>query len=90
MTQRAKEDVEESEEAIEDFEAEIRELEREKEEALSEVAARWEETAQEIDEIRVTPYKKDIFTDLFGVAWMPYHVVRSGDEVLEVAGFGTE
>jgi hypothetical protein len=88
MTQRAREEVDESEEAIEDFEKEIKDLEREKHEALEEVASRWEEIAQEIDEIRVTPYKKDIYIDLFGVAWFPYHVVRSGGDVLEIAGFG--
>jgi small-conductance mechanosensitive channel len=90
MTQRAKEDVEESEDAIEEFEKEIKELEREKAEALKEAAERWEEVVSEVDEIRVTPYKKDIFTELFGVAWMPYHVVRSGDIVEEVPGFGPE
>jgi hypothetical protein len=87
MTQQAREDVEESEDAIEDFEKEIKALEREKQEALDEVAARWEEIAQETDEIRVTPYKKDVFIDLFGVAWLPYHVVRSGDAVIEVPGY---
>ncbi|HET6444436.1 MAG TPA: DUF87 domain-containing protein [candidate division Zixibacteria bacterium] len=87
MTQQAREDVEESEDAIEDFEKEIKALEREKQEALDEVAARWEEIAQETDEIRVTPYKKDVFIDLFGVAWFPYHVVRSGDAVIEVPGY---
>ncbi|MGB3714360.1 MAG: hypothetical protein WA996_08020 [Candidatus Promineifilaceae bacterium] len=88
MTQRAREEVDESEEAIEDFEKEIKDLEREKHEALGEVTSRWEEIALDIDEIRVTPYKKDIFVDLFGIAWFPYHVVKSGGSVLEIPGFG--
>ncbi len=89
MTQRAREDVEESEDEIEDFEEEIKTLERDKEEELNEVKARWEEIAQEVDEIRVTPYKKDIFVILFGVAWFPYHVIRSDDAVMEIPGYGS-
>jgi hypothetical protein len=89
MTQRAREDVEESEDAIEDFEKEIKDLERDKEEDLNEVMSRWEEIALEVDEIRVTPYKKDIYVNLFGVAWFPYHVIRSDDAVMEVPGFGS-
>jgi hypothetical protein len=88
MTQRAREEVEESEDAIKAFEKEIKALEREKHEALEEVTSRWEELAQEVDEIRVTPYKKDIYVDLFGIAWFPYHVVSSGGSVLEIPGFG--
>jgi hypothetical protein len=88
MTQRAREEVDESEDAIEAFEKEIKALERDKHEALREVSSRWDEIAQEIDEIRVTPYKKDIYVDLFGIAWFPYHVVKTGDSVLEIPGFG--
>ncbi len=87
MTQRAREDVEESEDAIEDFEKEIKALEREKNEDLSEVAERWEEITQEVDEIRVTPYKKDIYVDLFGIAWFPYHIIRSNETIVELPGF---
>ncbi len=90
MTERARDEVEESIEAIKTFETEIKALQKEKEEALNEVAARWEEIAQEVDEIRVTPYKKDIYIDLYGVAWIPYHVLRSGDSVVEVPGYGGE
>jgi hypothetical protein len=39
-------------------------------------------------EIPVTPYKKDVLIDLFGVAWMPFHVVQVEGEILELPGFG--
>ena len=87
MTQRAQEDVEESEEAIEDFEAEIRELEQEKEESLAKIQEKWQEIAHDVDAITVTPYKKDIFVDLFGVAWFPHHVIKSGGTTMEIPGF---
>jgi DNA helicase HerA-like ATPase len=90
MTERARDDVEESIETIKTFETDIEALQREKEEALGEVAERWEEIAQEVDEIRVTPYKKDIYIDLYGVAWFPHHVLRSGDSIVEVPGYAGE
>jgi hypothetical protein len=88
MTARAKEEVEESIAAIDRFEAEIKDLEREKQEALDEITARWMEIAQEADSVRLTPYKKDIYVDLFGIAWLPYHAVSDRDEIFELPGFG--
>jgi hypothetical protein len=41
----------------------------------------------QVTEITVTPLKKDVLLDLFGVAWAPYHVVKIGQEVLELAGY---
>lgn len=87
MTVRARDDVDESEEAIEGFEAEIKSLNRQKEEAIEEEASNWEEIAKEINEIRVTPFKKDIYVDLFGVAWIPYHVIKTDDSLLEIPGY---
>lgn len=88
MAERAEADVEESEEAIEDYEEDIAELLVEKESALEEVNQKWREIADDMTEIPVTPYKKDVMIDLFGVAWMPFHVLQVGNEVLELPGFG--
>jgi hypothetical protein len=37
--------------------------------------------------ITVRPYKKDILVDLFGVAWMPYHIVDAEARLFELPGF---
>jgi hypothetical protein len=87
MTQKAKADVEESLDAIEDFQEQMKELEEELAEAIEEVKERWGEIANEVEEISVQPYKKDVIVDLFGVAWTPYHVVQEGDEILELPGY---
>jgi hypothetical protein len=88
MTQQAKADIEESLDAIEDFEAQIAELAAEKAEALEETRDRWAEVVNQVSEIPVQPYKKDIYIDLFGVAWMPYHLVQVGGRVVQLRGYG--
>ncbi len=90
MTERAEADVKESEEAIEDFKQQIAEMEEELKRALEEVQANWAEIADDMEEISVHPYKKDILVELFGVAWFPYHVVEADGQTLELPGFGTK
>jgi hypothetical protein len=88
MTGRARADVEESKEAIEDYQEDISELEREKERALEDVQEKWSEIADDMTEIPVAPYKKDVLIELFGVAWMPYHTLQVGNEIVELPGYG--
>jgi hypothetical protein len=38
----------------------------------------------------VTPFKKDILIDVFGVAWMPYHVVEVEGKVTQIPGFKSQ
>jgi hypothetical protein len=90
MTQQAKADVEESVDAIKDFQKQIADLEAEKAQALEEIQARWGDVANAITEIPVQPYKKDVYIDLFGVAWVPFHLARVGEEIIELPGYGAE
>jgi hypothetical protein len=79
--------VEESLDAIEEYKQEIAALEKERDQALHEVKERWEEIVNQVDEITVTPYKKDVQVDLFGVAWFPYHLVQIEQDLIELPGF---
>jgi hypothetical protein len=87
MTEKARADVEESIEAIAEYERQIEELKAEQEQAVQEVKDKWADIADDMTAIPVRPYKKDILLDLFGVAWLPYHVVAVGDRTLELPGF---
>jgi hypothetical protein len=87
LTVQAKAEVDESVDAIASFRQQIEDLEAQREQALSEINAAWGEIAAQITEIPVTPYKKDVLLDLFGVAWMPYHVVKVGEGVEELPGY---
>jgi DNA helicase HerA-like ATPase len=88
MTRKAKDDIEESEDMIEDLEGDIALLAKEMEEAIDELEAKWAEVARQVTEITVNPYKKDILVEIFGVAWMPYHLVEVAGQVVELPGFG--
>ena len=90
MTEKAEADVKESIQAIEEYEGQIADLEAERKEALRDSNDRWEEIASQVTEISVTPYKKDILVEVFGVAWFPYYVALIGDQMVELAGYSAE
>jgi len=87
MTQKAKDDIEESEDMIDELESDIAILTEEMEEAIDELEAKWAEVARQVTEITVTPYKKDILVEIFGVAWMPFHLVEVAGQIVELPGF---
>ncbi len=88
LTQQAKADVEESIEAIDDLERQIRDLETELKARLDEISERWGNLVNDTSEVTITPTKTNIFVDNFGVAWMPYYLVETGGEEVEVPAFG--
>lgn len=90
MTQQAKADVEESVDAIKDFNRQITELQQRREEIIAEINDRWGRAVNEITEVIIMPKKTDVFVNLFGVAWMPHYVIQSGTETIELPAFGAE
>jgi hypothetical protein len=90
MTEQAKSDVEESVDAIELFKKQIAELEGQREEVTAEINDRWGRVVSETSEVTVSPKKTDVFINLFGVAWMPYYVVATGGDKMEIPAFGAE
>ncbi len=87
MTTKAKADVEESLEEIEALKQELAEIEDELADELEEIEERWQEAANEIGETVITPYKKDIHLELFGVAWYPHWRLQDGEQIFDVAGY---
>ncbi|MCB2178444.1 DUF87 domain-containing protein [bacterium] len=90
MTQKAKADMEESLDMIEEIEEDIEQLTAEAEDAIDELEEKWAQIARQITEIPVAPYKKDILVEVFGVAWMPYHLVEVDKEIIELPGYAGE
>jgi hypothetical protein len=87
MTTKAKADVEESIEVIEDLKVELGEMQAELTAEIDEIQERWEAVASEVEETVITPYKKDIRIELFGIAWVPYWRLQAGNRELTVPGF---
>jgi len=89
MTSQAKADVKESLDTIEQYKKEIEDLERDRLEALGEVEMKWQEILEGDTEIPVSPYKKDILIDLFGVGWLPYYVYDDGGKQVELVAYSS-
>jgi hypothetical protein len=90
MTEQAKAEVEESLDAIDQFKAQIKELEKRRAEVLAEINDRWGRLVNEITEVTIAPKKTDVFVKLFGVAWMPYYIIKSDTDTFELPAFGAE
>jgi hypothetical protein len=90
MAQNAKEEVEESEDAIAQYKRELADLTRQREEIESVVNDSWGSAVNDISEVSIKPKKTDIYVNLFGVAWKPYYIVEAGGETIELPAFGAE
>jgi len=90
MTEQAKSEVEESLDAIDQFKGQLKELEKRREETIAEINNRWGSVVNEITEVTIAPKKTDVFVKLFGVAWMPYYVIKSETDTFELPAFGAE
>jgi hypothetical protein len=89
-TARAKEDVQESIEEIDELKGDLAELKQTLESELAEIEEKWAEIIADVSEIPVSPYKKDIDVDLFGVAWMPYYLVEVDQNFEEFCAYEIE
>jgi hypothetical protein len=88
MTQQSKGDVTESVDSIAEFQQQLAQLEQTRQQALDEAGSKWGEVVNNITEIPVLPKKTDIYVNLFGVAWLPYYLVKAGEQTLEIPAFG--
>ena len=87
MTSQAKADVQESLDSIEQYKKEIEGLERERQDTLRNVEEKWQEILDGDTEIPITPYKKDILLEVFGVAWFPYYLYEDQGREIELAAY---
>ena len=90
LTEQAKADVDESVEAIAQFKAQLAALDKERLRLAEEVNARWGELVSQTSEVVVNPRKSDVYVSLFGAGWMPYYIVKSGAQSIELPAFGVE
>jgi hypothetical protein len=87
MTAQAKAELKQEQAELEALEKQLEAIEAEHKAALEDVNERWAQVASREIEVPVTPYKKDIYIDLFGVAWMPFYVVEVGGQIRELPAF---
>ena len=79
MTSSAKANVDESVDTIESLKKQIAEFEKVYETEKEAIQEKWNKVADETTTIPVVPSKSNIFTEAFGVIWLPYYqVISSG------------
>ena len=76
MSSSAKQRAEDAEENLEALIADAQELEAELAEAVAEVAAKWETSAIEVEEVEVTPRRTDVDVASVSIGWLPYRRVE--------------
>jgi hypothetical protein len=87
MTEQTKAEVDDSANAIVEFRQQMAQLEQARQQALDEAGTKWGNAVNNITEIPILPKKTDVYVNLFGVAWMPYYQVKSGDQMIEIPAF---
>ncbi len=91
LTEQAKAEMEESMEALRVYRTQLASLQEELQRMTEEINARWGEAVNDITQIPLAPKKTNIFVTLFGVAWMPYYLVPTGEPLpLELAAFSLQ
>jgi hypothetical protein len=68
-------DLSQKEMTITELERQLNDLEDEMQRVLADVNNKWGKIASEVEEYRITPYKKDIYLGIFGVGWRPNWLV---------------
>ena len=90
LTSQARQVVEREQGELEDLITLKAELEAEhtrKTTALQQEAA---ERTDQVSTVPLSPYKKDIFIDLFGIAWCPYYTVIVNGQTRELPAYSAE
>ncbi len=87
MASAAKDKLEGEQQTLEQYQEQLVELKKAREEVVEEVTAKWSGIADDVTEINITAAKSDIYSTIFGVAWLPYYLVDDGGRKLEIPAF---
>ena len=87
MTSQARSNLKQAQKTLEALQAEWKDLQAQRQAAIQKLSMEWQQRAAQVTEVPVTPYRKDIFPELFGVVWLPYYLVQGREGVIEAAAF---
>jgi len=91
MADKAKADIEESQQTITDLQEQLGGLREEMEADLDAVEAKWAELVDDTRELPVAPRKTDVRLPLFGVGWLPHYLATdAAGRAVELAAYKAE
>ncbi|MEP7288518.1 MAG: DUF87 domain-containing protein [Chloroflexota bacterium] len=78
------------EQQLADLESQIDRKQQELQSALKDVNDKWSKVASTVDEHKLTPTKKDIVLEIYGIGWLPtWYMVLNGQSVMLPAYAGS-
>ncbi len=87
MRRQTNEDLKESREVLRDIDREMDALEKRYEAELQQINDKWAQVAASTQEYLITPLKKDIQIELFGIGWIPYWYLLANGQALLLTAF---
>jgi broad specificity phosphatase PhoE len=81
-SQQSSEQVEVLEEDLAVIEENLDEAEARMDKEIEAIHQKWTNAARQIEEVAVTPNKKDITLQLFGIGWVPHWHIRAGQNAV--------
>jgi hypothetical protein len=87
LTSEAKDRLEKARLALEQLQKQLKDLEAEQNRELKQVQDRWADVVNDEVEIPLTPYKKDIFVQQYGIIWIPYYTLVVDQQAREIPAF---
>jgi hypothetical protein len=80
-------DVTESEQVLAELEAKMQETQQKFEQEITAINEKWAKIAASSQDYVITPYKKDIQVELFGIGWLPYYYTEVNGQPLLLPGY---
>lgn len=87
MSEAAKDRKLAEEQDLDAFNDQMKELLLQKEKAIKLINEKWADVTTKVAEVSITPTKSDIFSELFGVGWLPYYLTENTGSQVEVPAF---
>jgi hypothetical protein len=86
-TRQTEQDLTESNQVIREIEDEMTRVDEEFEAQLKAVNDKWARAAADVQDYTVTPYKKDIHIELFGIGWLPHWYLQINGQPLLIPAY---
>ena len=79
--------LEQEKQELQTLEKQVQQMEADRQAQMAAVQERWARLIAEESEMPLSPQKKDIYLQAFGIAWLPYYQLSAGGQPVEVAAF---
>ncbi|HWQ04331.1 MAG TPA: DUF87 domain-containing protein [Longilinea sp.] len=90
MTSSAKADLDTARDDLDALKKQLDELTASREKEERTVSDQWGRMVDDESEVPVNTAKSNIFTDLFGLAWVPYYQVEYAGQIVEIPAYRKE